>query len=363
MTFSRALKVKLIGWYGFNATGDDLMADCIRRLFQDCADQLSLRLEFDTDTKCHLAIVGGGTIIGCDSADIWPQIDATPAPLAVFGPGFRDMGPEACRQWQGTMKTIFERAVVAGVRGPLTVAALRKWDITSSASVIGDPAIGFRPLDTNRVKYQELESGTGRPLLGICIRHLKQPGFEERYLDAPETYARFASLIPEVLRYYDACPVFFSFCENEYDSDTMGARYLRDLLPVKYQHAPIVDFHADPMRVASLIARLDYLVCERMHPAILMWTLGKPCLMIDYQYSKAADFLAGIGMSEFCLRSDQLNVDGYMARLARLESVRQKVVREARVTFSRQQSLQRSLAMKAIVEAVAYERAAYGKSM
>ncbi len=363
MHSSQPLNIHLIGWYGFNATGDDLIAVCIRRLLRECAQRLALDVSFDEGRQCHLAVLGGGTIIGCDSANIWPRIESISAPLAILGPGFRNMGLSACRAWRDTMREIFQRAVVAGVRGPLSAKQLREWGMASSADVIGDPAINFEPVATSPPRDPAALSPNSRPLVGICIRHLKQPGLEERYLNASATYDLFARLVPAVLQYFDADPVFFSFCENQFDSDGTGAERLRAMLPFQYRQTPILAYHPDPIIAASLIKHVDYLISERMHPSILMWSLSKPCIVIDYQYRKAEDFMSGLGMADYCLRVDRLDVERYMKRLEQLENARTDVVRRVRIAFAQQRADQQSLSRKALGKAAAYLHSRDGKSL
>ena len=334
-------RIRLLGWYGFHSTGDDLMRWCIEDLFRERAALNNIDIEFTSGNDCDLCLVGGGTIIGCDTSDICRQAERIKAPLAIFGPGFRNTGPEDCLRWQPKMKALFNRAVLAGVRGPQTVSELEKYKMAHKVDIVGDPAIWFKPIT--------LPWKPDKPTVGICVREMKnaEAGFEERYTSARETYQKFASIIPHVLDKLRAEPIFLSFAENQFDSDSNAARHVRDMLPWKHKNAIILPYCDDIRLNPSIVGQLDYLISERMHPAIIAWLLGKPCLMLENQYGKSTDFLKSINMGSYGLRTDQLCENVYMELFQKLMHTRQAIAQAANQAFEvlkkRQQSFVDSL--------------------
>jgi len=333
----RFLRIRLIGWYGFRATGDDLIAWSTKSLFRRCGQEMGIQVDFTNDGGADLMVVGGGTIIGCDSAGICERIDRPSSPVAVFGPGFRNMGEEACQMWQPAMKALFDRAVGTGVRGPVTAWQLKHYQMATNVVAIGDPAVWFERIPAPQ------RSKKGKTV-GICIREMRNEGVEERYLPSSKVYERFAKLLPELLKLYEAEPVFLSFCENQFDSDSQGAEKLRSMLPEKYQDARIIPYSDNVRYVGSIIGQMDYLISERMHPTIIAWVQGKPCIAIDYQYRKTEDFMEGIGFPEYCIRIDDLDVNEYMDKLALLRKEQASIVQKSRDVFSYQRHLQEELA-------------------
>jgi polysaccharide pyruvyl transferase WcaK-like protein len=338
----RRYRVRLIGWYGFDSTGDDLMAFCIKQLFEQRSRQAGISIEWTDDVLCDLCIVGGGTIIGCDTSQICKKVNTVRAPLVIFGSGFRHTSEEDCRRWALPMRALIARAVAAGVRGPKTAEALKHYGMADDIEVIGDPAIWFEPLALPwRPKGKKV---------GICLREMRNydKGLEERYLSEQMTLERFAQVVPAVLARLNAAPVFLSFCENDIDSDIQGALRLRERLPDAYREAPIIPYSDDVRLNPSIVGDLDYVISERMHPAIIAWVMGKPCVLLENQYGKCMDFATGIGMERYCLRTDEMTEETYMPLFKEIMENRKNIAAAARMQFEIQKELQGSLADRAL---------------
>lgn len=334
-SLSRHRNISLIGWYGHRSTGDDVIADCIRRLVESRASLLDMRVNWTSDCDADIGVIGGGTIIGCDTSSICDRADRIPGPLAILGPGFRNTGDSDCRAWQPRMKKLFDRAVGAGVRGPLTAKALCDYGMATNAAVVGDPAVWFESTDVT--------VPVSGPTIGVCIRRMRSDGLEERYTTADDTYRRFADVLLELLQALNATPVFISFAENEFDSDTIGAERLKAMLPSPYRTAPLIPYTDDVRHNMSVLGKLDYVFSERMHPGIIAWVLGKPCILIENQFNKSMDFMASIGMNRFCVRSDELTIGNFMPRLKELLTTRQECSAKAASCFASQRTLQARL--------------------
>jgi polysaccharide pyruvyl transferase WcaK-like protein len=321
------LRIRIIGWYGFDSTGDDLMQWCIERLFQERARKFGINIEFTDDTCCDLCVIGGGTIIGCDTSQICSRVEKIDAPLAIFGPGFRNTGERECRKWRPKMRALFERSFQSGVRGPGTVEALKHYKMADDVDVIGDAAVGFEPIP--------LPWQPSAPHVGVVVRAMKNAaaGYEERYASQKKTFENLATIIPIVLDRLSAQPLFLSFAENEFDSDSEAARELRAMLPAQYHDAPILPYCDDVRLNPSIVSQLDYLISERMHPAIIAWLAAKPCVMLENQYGKSTDFMAGIDMEHYCLRTDALDTDRYMARFDDIMAHREEIAAASAKSF------------------------------
>ena len=341
---TRSRNVSLVGWYGFHSTGDDLIAWCIRNLVEQRARRIGMRVTWTTERDADLCIIGGGTIIGCDESSVCDRAERVRGPLGILGPGFRNTGESECIAWQPRMRRLFDRAIAAGVRGPITAESLRKYGMAPNAMVVGDPAVWFRPID--------VDVPASGPTVGVCIRRMRSDGMEERYTGAEDTYRRFAEVLVALLHRLNATPLFISFAENEFDSDAAGAERLKSMLPDKYRNAPLIPYSDDVRRNTSVLGRLDYVFSERMHPGIIAWVLGKPCIIIENQFNKSADFMAGIGMDRFCLRSDQLSVDNFMPRFEELLTTRHECSALANACFDSHRGLQAELVDQLLYAAI-----------
>jgi len=281
---------------------------------------MGMSLKFTNDDDCDLCIIGGGTIIGCDTSRICNRVDKINAPLTIFGPGFRNTGEDECKRWQPKMRSLFERSLFSGVRGPRTAESLKHYGMVEDVDIIGDSAIGFEPVP--------LPWRADGPVVGICVRTMKnaEVGMEERYISSRETFNRLASVISLVLERLAARPVFLSFAENKFDSDSEAARRLRAILPSQYHNASILPYCDDVRLNPSIVGQLDYLISERMHPAIIAWLMGKPCVMIENQYGKSTDFMASINMERYCLRTDELDNNRYMGLFDDIMNNRKNIV-------------------------------------
>lgn len=334
------VRISLLGWYGFNSTGDDMLEWCIKSLFQKRAAARGMKIKWAHESDCDICVIGGGTIIGCDTSGIVERIERTHSPVAIFGPGFRNTGEEECRLWQPRMQLLFERAVAAGVRGPNTAEALRRYNMAANVEVIGDPAVWFEPEQTDEVLPENS--------VGICIREMKNVAHEQRYAPSEQVYQKFAELVPIICEELQAEPVFFSFAENPFDSDGEGAQRLRKLLPERFRGARIIPFSADVRRNTTMLGQVGYLLSERMHPTFLAWLMGKPCIMLENQYGKSTDLMAGIGMERFCIRTDDLSVATYIPLMKQLLSDRQNLADEAARQFEHQRGLQSQFVEKVL---------------
>jgi polysaccharide pyruvyl transferase WcaK-like protein len=332
---THCLRIRLLGWYGYSSTGDDVLKNCIEKLFIERAGKMGIQAEFTSSDRCDLCLVGGGTIIGCDTSNILQQAEKIRAPLAIFGPGFRYTGESECQLWQPRSRKLFDRALKAGVRGPCTAELLQQYNMSNHVEVIGDPAVWFKPLP--------LPWSPPKSFLAIVVRVMRNAaaGREERYASHAETLERIARIVPLIIDRLGAEPIFMSFGENQFDSDSEAARELRSKLPERFQNAKVLPFSEEPRLNPSIISQVAYLISERMHPSVFAWLAGRPCVMLENQYGKSKDLMAGIGMERYCLRTDHLSVERYMELFDELMGARESIIAKALKAFQVQKRLQK----------------------
>ncbi len=323
LLFSRQRKIKLIGWYGYGAVGDDLIEGCIRNLLLKAARKKKLRLQFTQDERCHLLVVGGGSIVGVDTLNLYSKLRDKKVPIVFFGSGFRrekrNINPENIRR----MKILMNKAFLVGVRGYVSQQMLIQNGI-DNAEVIGDPALSFEPCQTERL--------FGDFKIGMVVRNV--PFKEPQYLDNNASHKIFGELadsmiekIPETTLY------FFPFTENEKESDSAATKEVLKIM----RHSPtahIIPATSDYKKLGSLIGQMDYMISQRLHPSILAWTQGIPCIAFEYQFNKTVDIMNSIGLDEFVIRTDEFTLNLYNKKLDRLLSEKKVILSQVRKSIN-----------------------------
>jgi polysaccharide pyruvyl transferase WcaK-like protein len=343
-------KILLIGWYGNNAIGDDIMAEVTKRLFFEEAEKrdiklqfvplsivknLPLRLIYQYLFKNDLIIIGGGSILGFDSMHLYMTIFGfdrfnlhkisrnRKTPLVIFGGGFRREKEKLPEKDRIHMKKLFDNAILKGVRGPISRQLFISNRIVNEVEVIGDPALSFYPTSVNNNLNSDFN-------VAMNVRFMKTG--EPQYLKNEEIYTIFAKLadyfIEEGAQIY-----FFSFTENKADSDTKAAKRVIELM--KHKNNPkLVPFSNDTLKMCSLIAKFDYLISQRLHPCILGWVQKVPNIGFEYQFLKTTDFMKSIGMDEFIIRTDEFSFDAYLEKYERMKQNRQLIIERSQESIS-----------------------------
>ena len=326
-------RINLIGWYGEGAVGDDLIGFCIENVLLEEAKHRGIRMEFTQSNKCDLVVVGGGSILGCDSMGLYDRLKSIKAPLVFFGGGFRREQRDIGKDNRKHMKKLIDRAFLKGVRGYVSQQMFVHNDIYG-VEVIGDPALLFEPIP--------VDDFAGEFKVGVAVRNMGKTG-ESHYLSNEKTHKIFAEICDYFVEDFNAQLYFFPAAENIHDSDLEGAEKTIELMRNK-QRAQIVPFIKDPLVFGSMIGKMDYLVSQRLHPTLLAWVQGIPCIAFEYHYNKTVDFMNSIGMDEFVIRTDEFTLDFYKKKLDRLFREKELIMTHARKSINYWRDEQRDFA-------------------
>lgn len=350
-------KILLLGWYGQNAIGDDIIAEVTKHLFFEEAKKKDINLKFVPFStiknlalrmihsyllKNDLIVIGGGSILGFDSMYLYMTLDGfdrinlrklsrnNKTPLVIFGGGFRKEKKKLPEKHRIHMRTLFNRAILKGVRGPVSQQLLISNRIVNEVQVIGDPALSFYPIPVN-------DKLNGEFNIGMNVRFMKTG--EQQYLKNEEIYAIFAKLADYFIE-EDSQIYFFSFTENKHDSDTEAAKRVIKLMEHK-NNAKLIPFSNDTLKMCSLIGNFDYLISQRLHPCILGWVQKVPNIGFEYQFLKTTDFMKSIGMDEFVIRTDEFSFDAYLDKYEKLNRNRKKIIERSQEHIERRRKKQR----------------------
>ncbi len=363
MRYKTKYKILLFGWYGYNAIGDDIIAETIKNLFFEEADKRNIKLEFSSTSvtkdiiqrifhsycvKYDLIVIGGGSIIGFDTMNIYMALFGfdklnlgkvsknRKTPVVIFGPGFRRENEILPDKDRVHMKKIFDRSLLKGVRGPITQELLISNGIIDKIDIVGDPALNFQPIQNNSLNNEFS--------VGVNIRFMK--GKEPQYLTNEKIYSIFANLadffVEEGAQLY-----FFSFTENEYDSDTEAAKRVISLMENK-ENPEFIKFSNNPRELCSLISNFDFILSQRLHPCIIGWAQKVPSIGFDYQFSKTEDFMKSIGLGEFVIRTDNFSFESYIEKYEKIKRNRMEIIERSQSYIKNWKNQQREFVNKSL---------------
>ena len=354
---NKKYKVLLLGWYGYNAIGDDIIAEVTKRLFFEEAERSSIKLQFVPLSvlmdfkrrmihsylfKNDLIVIGGGSIIGFDTMSLYMTLFGfdrfnlhkisrnRKTPLVIFGGGFRKEKEKLPKKDCIHMRVLFDRAILKGVRGPVSQQLLISNGIINEVDVIGDPALSFYPTSVNNKLNGDFN-------IGMNVRFMKTG--EPQYLKNEEIYTIFAQLADHFIE-EGAQIHFFSFTENVHDSDTEAAKRVIKLMEHK-NNPKLIPFSNDALKMCSLIGKFDYLISQRLHPCILGWVKKVPNIGFEYQFLKTTDFMKSIGMDEFIIRTDEFSFDAYLEKYGRMKQNRQSIIERSQESIEHWRKKQR----------------------
>lgn len=354
---NKKYKILLLGWYGYDAIGDDIMAVVTKCLFFEEAEKRGIKLQFVPlsiikDFKLRmihsyliqndLIVIGGGSILGFDTMNLYMTIFGfdkfnlhklsrnRKTPLVIFGGGFRREKEELPEKDRIHMKKLFDKAILKGVRGYISQQLFISNKIVNEVDVIGDPALSFYSIPVeNKLN--------GDFTVGMNARFMKTG--EPQYLKNEEMYTIFAQLADHFVE-EGAQIHFFSFTENEHDSDTEAAKKVIGLMKHK-KNPELIPFSNDALKMCSLIGKFDYLISQRLHPCILGWVQKVPNIGFEYQFLKTTDFMKSIGMDDFIIRTDKFSFDAYLEKYEKMKQNRQSIIRRSQESIEHWRKKQR----------------------
>ena len=317
-------RVRIIGWHGNNATGDDLLGYCVRTVFLKRSVEKDIPIKFVDEGACDLVVIGGGTILGVDSMGLHKIVRDIEAPLIIFGGGFRREKRDIGNKNRKSMDYLFKRAQLAGVRGYISQQFFIHNGI-AAPEVIGDPGFLFKQERVTRFFK-------GNHKVGVFVRNMGKTG-EPQYVDNTKVHQQIAQVCDWLGEELGSTFYFFSFAENSFDSDAEGVQATISFMKKRHS-VEIIPYASDFVQQCSMVGKMDYIVSQRLHPVVLAWTMKIPCIGLDYQFSKTADFMNSIGMDEFVIRTDEFDMETYKTKFKRLMCEKQLIIEHSQKSIA-----------------------------
>ncbi len=305
-----------VGCTGLGNLGDDAILDAINQMLQPkvllydllYADPIAggflRKIKF---TKPDFIILGGGTLVKKgksesylrllnDNITKWPK-----AKVIIMGPGVvdpqfaNDIGfPIIIDDW----KEVFENAEFLSVRGLNSKKELESWNMDKEVYVLHDPVVWF-----TRLKYKTKQKSKtiglnfadiGDRIYGNDKSKIKP--FVSQLVNYLETNEWQIYLVPT----------------TKSDLDFMLS-YL-EIKPNKNIH--IYNNYKNLELALNFIEELDMFIGQRLHSIVFSACVSTPFLAVEYE-PKTSDFLNTLGMPEYKIRIDKLNLNSVIDFIAK----------------------------------------------
>jgi glycosyltransferase involved in cell wall biosynthesis len=276
------IPVDYVGLTGKQNLGDDAVRVAIERLMPWA--------HFAVDhPDPRLLMVGGGTLINGRRYYLTRMLrrDSPAVERVLFGTGVRSPEywgvTEPMDDWFG----FIDSAIVAGVRGPDSVANLRTLGYDRSLPIIGDPALTLdAPEGTERID--------GRVVVcPVWTSGNLHGGDDGAVFDAmASTIGRLRATGREVV-------MLSAFPEDD--------RWIIELMRrAEAADMPYVAGYADLDASLALLASADLVIGERLHAAILAAAVATPFVALEYR-PKVRDFTRSIDQEDATVRTDEID--------------------------------------------------------
>ena len=274
--------IAYVGFSGNRNLGDDAMLGAIRSLMPWA--------NVDTDVPDpRIVMVGGGTLFNAGNYYLnrVKRVDGPNMERVVFGTGVR-----SDRFWDATERyedwePFLDSVLSIGVRGPDSLAAMRRWGYDGPVEVIGDPALSLERPDG-------VEAVEGRVV--VCPLHTNGElwgGDDEAVFDAiAATVARLKAGGHDIVL-MTAHPA----------DDRWAIEIMRRSGHPDLEYLAGYDELDDTL---ALLASADLVIGERLHAVVLAAAMGTPFVAVEYR-PKLLDFARSIDSEQWVVRTDQMD--------------------------------------------------------
>jgi polysaccharide pyruvyl transferase WcaK-like protein len=318
--FSSKKRAIYIGCTGHENLGDEVVYDAVRKLLgaeiylypifyiKPSSGKYLRRLIVK---KPDLIILGGGTLIRKKISESYLRLfykyhqKYPSAKLAVYGSGVGDTHlaaqigfPTDVENWKG----ILNKCIFIGVRGKLSKKVLEEdWKVTTDINILNDPAIYFKK---EKVKPKKKQKRIG---INFCDMGGRLYGLDQKAL---ETFAQ--NIIRELSA--QGWNIFL------YPTVASDLPYMKQILgPQLLAKVKVYNNYKNFQKSLSFLESMDVLIGQRLHSVIFAAISYTPFYAIEYEV-KTSDFLNTLGLCNVSTRTDQLNVESVIEKVARLYS-------------------------------------------
>ncbi len=311
-------RIAYIGWQGHDNLGDEMLFEAHQRLFSGydilpfrpvSLDKVAQYKRITRRNVYRAGCLGGGTLIGRGYLDKFRRmIESCPVCFAI-GTGVASsefwksegLWPDEMSSWV----ELLGRCQFVGVRGPLSADALRDAGL-ADVQVVGDTALVFAK-ETSPADPEEKH-------LGINVG---APGGGQLWGDQDSMLKNVAEIC-KVFRSRGWKAVFLCVWPPDLENTVKVAKRAGITDP------EIHEIYHNVQQALDLCQRCTVFLGEKLHATVTAICAGVPSVMIEYR-PKCRDFMASIGLEEYVVRSDEIEVDRTVAMLESLAANRSSV--------------------------------------
>lgn len=284
-------RIEYVGFTGQRNLGDDAVLAAIRRLMPWAEIDINL-------SNPDVLMLGGGTLFnsGNHYLNRLRRLDGPDMERVVFGTGVRNPDYWGYTERLEDWNPILDSALSVGVRGPDSLAIMRRWGYKGPVDVIGDPALSFQRPD-------DVQTVPGRVVLcplytgGDCWGGNDGVVFDEmaRTIDRMQAEGR------------DVVMMTAHPADDRWAIEIMRRSGHPDM--------EYVAGYSDLDATLRLLASAELVIGERLHAVVLAAAVGSPFVALEYR-PKVRDFARSIGAEEVVVRTDEMDRLGEVIRLS-----------------------------------------------
>jgi len=356
----RHKKIAIVGWYGdFNTGGEAMLA-----AMTDSLDKLAPNIELwsiswnpKLTAKRHglkaasyfkmlhaikgakLVLVGGGTLL-TDYGLLplgYSLLLAFVAFAKMFGKKvmFHAIGAEpiGSKLWRFMTKFTLNKVDLITVRDEGSKRALVNAGVTNPPIYVTvDPAIILQPAGPKRameILQQNGVSRTERPLVGICLRSLREK------TEAVKLRRVVAQMCDRLAVDFNADVVFIPMSTASYDDDRKLGHSMAAL--ARYgNRVRVLEGEYTPQEIMAVVGQLDLIISMRFHALVFAAVMHVPMIALTGRISyfvpptdsKILGFLKMVGQERFAINHENLDLTRLLNLTKELWSTRDQIKEE-----------------------------------
>lgn len=291
----KRIPTECISWRWHGNLGDDMIFAAQEAMFSDF---LNLGQYIPNP---EALIIGGGTFVPKfphhpDLVKLSQQL-----PTAFFGTGIGDplfWGTDHIPSWL----EILRNSQFIGVRGPLSKKRLEDWGADKNQiQWIGDPALYFAQEIGNQKDFQ------GK--IGVNV------GITYGWLYGSNELSVFSTIIKllKILSKEDWDITLLC----AWQPDELAIELVKNNIP----RSTVVHWHDDYSKALKSVEEFDIIICEKLHVGVVAACRGIPFIALNYR-SKVMDFCQSIGWEDFCVSTENLDIDLLFELIGKIASAK-----------------------------------------
>jgi polysaccharide pyruvyl transferase WcaK-like protein len=327
-------KVLYIGWLGFQNIGDELLWNVFAASARQYAPDVQIvpstpKVNWKDTSPYDAIVLGGGSLLLPGYMAVLRQAHEAGKPIWIWGTGIDWIGPMETDALRAGAKpalnhhfsakdaelfrTVLASAAFAGIRGPLSKAALDTLDACPpNVRVIGDPGLLLSPAMPAEQPKTEKTIGINWGTTYNRLFGQNEALVEDALVRAAKTWIDAGYRI----YLYIVWPSDRSACERLYKKINCPERVTFDR--TLYNEQQLIE------RLCPLTATVNF----KLHANLLSLAARVPAVMLGYRF-KVFDFAASLGFEQYVISTASPQLDTELVKTVALaEEQRSRIIEQ-----------------------------------